>query len=570
MSAAQTENDLMSPFMKGLAPYFVLALAVFLAYGNIFDNEFLFDDMALIATNAHLRDWSHIGDILTSSTTAGAHLSGGFFRPLQMLLYLFAHRLGDGDVFWFHALNLALHIANACLVYKLGLKMGFDARGVFFAALIWALHPLHTEAVTYMSATADPLYALFCLWALIVMLPDFSPRKILLAAPLMLLGLASKETAVVLPPLAVACLFYASPARLKLRTYARTWPLWVLALAYTGWRWYAEGFTTPHTSELFYDNNLTSLALTKAFANEPIYRFFTFLATLPSYAALLVWPSGLHMERNFPVYPGLLYWPVLGGALIVLGALVFIVRSARARQSLALSWGLLWFAAAHAPHTGLFVLMNGVLLEHWMYLPSAGLFLGLGQTLASASKNAPRAAHALCAAACAVSLALGVATYEQNKTWRDHVSFYGRILSYEKNATRAHANLASYYIGRGDYDEAIGHLAAAIEISDVHAEARYNLASAYLHKAFRKQYPAADAPADPYKQPYTFSIPPSLTPTQKENVAKAVENLKRSVEIQPDYFRSWQTLGDVYERVLKDKKQAAIYHAKAQGILSKK
>src|SRR6202012_4779646 len=102
---------------------------------------------------------------------------------------LFMYHLGGGSTFWFHLLNLSLHMANTCLVYRLGAKMGFNPWAVLRAALAWGVHPLHTEAVTYMSATADTLFAFFCLWAMIVLTPDFTPQKILKIFPLFLLAL---------------------------------------------------------------------------------------------------------------------------------------------------------------------------------------------------------------------------------------------------------------------------------------------------------------------------------------------------------------------------------------------
>ncbi|MFA5040680.1 MAG: hypothetical protein WC464_03495 [Bdellovibrionales bacterium] len=568
-SAQVREDDLMSPFMRGLAPYLVLALAVFAAYGNIFDNTFLFDDIAMIRLNAHLRGWEHIGDLLTGTTSSGANIPGGFYRPAQMLLYLFAFNLGGGDVFAFHLLNLSLHIANACLVYKLGTRLGFNARGVFWAALAWGVHPIHTEAISYMSGTADPLYVFFCLSALLVLLPDFSLRKIFLIIPLFLFGLLSKETAVVLPALVMACLFYVSPDRLSVRTYLRTWPLWIIAILFTYWRWNAEGFTSPDSSASFY-NRLSGFDATKAYAEQPLHRFFTFLATLPSYLRLLIWPNDLHMERSFPIYTNFWYWPVIGGTVMVIAAASHIVRSLYLKRPLAVSFGLLWFAAAHAPQTGLFVLMNALLLEHWMYLPSIGLFLGAGEALTSSLKNKPRAVPIIASAtALALCIALSVATYNQNKVWRDHLSFYPHILSYEPTAARAHSNLAIYYLNNGKYDDAIEHLDQSIASVDAYAEARYNLASAYLHKTFRKIYLPENAVTDIYKQPYTFSIPPDLSPKEKQVIEKVIKNLERSVEIQPDYFRSHQTLGDVYGSVLKNKEKADLHHKLAKEILSK-
>ena len=311
-------NDFLSPEMQAFAPYLILVLIVFSAYGNIFENGFLFDDSLLIEINDYLRGWSHIGDILTGSTTSGAHIEGGFYRPLQILLYLFAFNFGEGTTTWFHAINLALHLANTCFVYRIGTKLGFNANGVFLAALIWGVHPVHTEAVTYMSGTADPLSAFFCLWAIAVLLPDFTPRKIVIIIPLFLLGLVSKEATSMFPLLVMVCLFYTSKNRFSPRTYFRTWPLWIISLVFVYWRMTAEGFDGPQTYDRFY--MMPQFSDLKAYANEPLYRVYTFLATLPNYLQLLIWPTDLHMERSFPIQPTFWTWIVIAGVMMIVFA----------------------------------------------------------------------------------------------------------------------------------------------------------------------------------------------------------------------------------------------------------
>lgn len=535
-SNEQSPAPFLPPQLRAFAPYFLLTLALFAAYGNIFDNEFLFDDDLIIKGNTYLRDWDHIWDILTGSTTSGVHIVGGFYRPVQVFLYLFAYQLGDGGTFWFHLLNLSLHIVNTCLVFKLGTKLGFRTEGAFFAALVWCLHPLHVEAVTYMSATADTLNALFCLWPLVILLPDFSMRKIWAVLPLFLLGILSKETTVILPLLIVVCMFYASPRRCELRQYLRTWPMWVIGIVFMYWRLHAEGFDGPQTYARFYAS--PSFSSLKLYAEHPLYRVNTFLATLPDYARLLVWPTHLHMERSFPVHSTPLAWPVITGFFMLASACAFIVYSFKTGRFKEIGWGLLWFGAAHAPNTGLLAPMNALFLEHWMYLPSIGLFLCLGQTFAEAAARKPRIAHALCAAAIMAGMALAIKTYNQNEIWRNPDLFYNNIFTNRENSARARNNLALYYSQKGRTNEAIEQYNKAIEASDVYAETHYNLALVYLGAS-----------------------------RNKDSIDKAVKHLKRSLEIQPNFYRSYKALGDIHARLLNDKATAETYFAKAKAII---
>ena len=252
---------------------FCFNVAVFAAYINIFDNAFLYDDNQLIQVNEYLHSRGHIGDILTRSTLSGAHWQGGGYRPLQMLLYLLIFHLGGGATFLFHLL-MPLHLVNTCLVYRLGTKLGFKPWGVFLGTLVWGLHPLHTEAVTYMSGTADPLFSFFCLWAIIILLPDISSRKILKIIPLFLLGLLSKETTVIFPIIVMGCLFLVHPKQLNIRTYFRIWPLWIIALIYAVWRLNADGFYGSLT--IAHALALPDFATAKIYADHPLYRIYTF------------------------------------------------------------------------------------------------------------------------------------------------------------------------------------------------------------------------------------------------------------------------------------------------------
>ena len=196
--------------------------------------------------------------------------------------------------------------------------------------------------------------------------------------PLFLLGLLSKETAVVFPGLIIACLYLTSPQRLNFKTYLRVWPLVLIVLAFMIWRLSSSAFDGPQTYARLYD--MPGFGNLRLYSENPSWRLYTFFATLPGYAGLLLWPAGLHMERQFPVYAVPWTPMALGGVAIVAVAAAQIIWG-KGKRGLPLSWGLLWFGAAHFPDSGLLVPVNSLFLEHWMYLPTIGLFLGIAQSL---------------------------------------------------------------------------------------------------------------------------------------------------------------------------------------------
>ncbi len=539
MSLSAPHDDFLPAPARAVTPYLLLVLAIFTAYGNIFDNAFLFDDDLLITLNSHLTGWHFLPQILTGSTTSGAHIMGGFFRPMQMFLYLCVKQITGGAALWFHLLNLTIHIANACLMFRIGEKLKFNLWGVFLASLVWGVHTLHTEAVTYMSATADPLFAFFCLLSVSILLPDITPRKIWLIFPLFLLGLLSKETMAMFPLLVTVCLFYINPKPLSPRIYLRTWPLWVVTVIFVIWRSHAEGLDGPQTYDRFY--NLPAYANLKLYADHPIYRLYTFFATLPSYADLLLWPHDLHMERAFTVYTDFFLRPVVTGFAMVCLAIVPLVRSVRhPQQSRHLSWGILWFFAAHAPDTGILIPMNSLFLEHWMYLPAVGLFLGSAESVARFCATRKMVGYGCGIVTLGFAAWLATLTYNQNQTWKTPESFYTNIFSHGEVSARSRNNLALYYAQLGRYEDASAQFAEATKITDTYAETRYNMAINYLSM-----------------------------PDHQNHIQQAIDCLNRSLEIDPKFYRSYQLLSEIYKGILNDPAKAESYHARAVALTPK-
>lgn len=525
---------------RNLLAFLALAAAVLFTYSNIYENEFLFDDNLTITANQYLKGWPMLGLLLTKSTTAGAHIAGGFYRPLQMLLYFLIYRTSGLEPFGYHLLNVALHAANACCVFLLGRALGIRPWTVFLGALIWALHPLHTEAVTYTSGTADPLMTLFCLFGLLVLLPDFSPRRVMCSIPLFILALLSKEGAVVFPALAMTCLFLRDKNRLRPKTYLRVWPLWLIAGVYAFWRAHAPGFDGPQSYNAFYaQHGFDTLQL---YAAHFSWRVYTCLATLPAYLHLLVWPTGLHMERSFSAYDGLFFAPPLEGLAIFIVATALVLGSVTKRGTgiLPIAWGLLWFAVAYFPNTGLIFPMNAQFLEHWMYLPTIGLFLGLADyadaALVSLERKFPHVKAAPIAAGAALLLAgvFGLRSFEQNEVWHDPFVFYANIFKYGEVSPRAHNNLALAFADEGDYPAAITEFEKTIALTDTYAETRYNLALVLLK-----------------------------LPNQREAIPLAIDSLNRALEIDPHFYRAWEALANIYD-ALGDKQQAAEDRTKAR------
>ncbi len=493
--------------------YYFLSLILFVlaAYCNVYGNGFLLDDEFLLQKNRFIEDADYFWRIFTSSSTMGAGGTDSFYRPMQTLAYFIVVQIFGLQIPAIHALNVVLHAINACLIFGLGVgRLKIKPLFAFSAALIWAAHPLHTEAVTYMSATADPLHAMFVLLALV------NSRRIWVANIFFIFGLMSKESAIVLPLLVMVLEAVESEEPFHWRTYLRTWPLWVTTVLYL----------IARKTVLNFDDTFSFYKEANIYTENIAFRALTFLGTLPMYGYLLLWPHNLHMERDFPVFAGWTLEPILGGLFLLAGALaIFLERNKSWRP---FSLAALWFFMAHIPHTGVLLPVNSLFLEHWMYLPSIGLILGL---MAWLSRTRIPGLPVLAVSAI-IALALGSVTFIQNRVWASPITFYENILRAAKGNCRVHNNLGMAYAERGEGDRAIEQYLKAVAIKDVYAQVRHNLAEEYMRRG---------------------------------DLQEAIVQLKRALDIDPQFYYSYKNLAAVYQR-LGDQKEAQRYFDLYQKI----
>ncbi|MGE5053855.1 MAG: hypothetical protein ACM3WP_06785 [Acidobacteriota bacterium] len=534
--------------LETIAPYALVIISVLLAYANIYSNTFLFDDFPAIVLNSYLRHWSNLPDLLTGLSTAGSGQQAGFHRPMLMLIWFFTYQAFGPSTFAFHGLNVLLHTLNSCLVFRIGCCLGLRRWASLLAAQIWAVHPLNSEAVDYISSADDPLYVFFLLLGILVLLPDFTPRRVWSAGLILMLGLASKESAVVFPALATITLWLVSKERLNPATYYKTWPLWFLAGVFIVlWVSYIHGtgFHVHDPADVFYIDNYTH-----SFTN----RVLTFFATLPVYFGLMVWPIGLHMERSLPIFTNLWSWQVLTGIAMV-SAVLMQMAWGQVQRGLALSWGFLWFAISYSPYSGIVVPVDALIAERWMYLPTIGLALGIALTLQVWLDRRSGKAEVLAAMLLAVTaLALGVKTHIQNKVWRNPETFYGNIIANGEISGRAHNNLGVFYLEQGEFEKAIEQYRLAIAHPGEQAELprlHIYLAAAYL-----------GVRVDPENDTFTLQeVFQALH--SSSHVPEAIQELNTALDLDPNMYMADAMLAEIYH-YQGDNEKALFYKNQAE------
>ncbi len=455
------------------ALFLVVGLAL-LAYANTLSNGFAFDDVTLIEQNPQVTElrW-------------GEMLGRSGYRPFRTFTYALNYWLGGLDPFGYHLVNLLLHGANAALVYLLLSKLSRSRRAAFAGALLFALHPVQTAAVAYVSGRKDLLAAFFVLLGFLAYLSYRSSRgKIHLGASLGCFGLAvlSKEVAVVFPALLLL-------AEAHLRERARRaegrprrglgGALWGSLRAMP---WLYGGFGVVAALAVFYALRVVGASRMEGYwGGDPLSNLGTSFKLFVHYLRMVAVPYPLIADYTgdvFAVSKGLgepATW------LSALAAAAFVGLAVWAfRRDSRVTLGMLWFLTALSPVLQL-VPFHELAADHFLYLPLVGpcLLAGLGfQKVASQRRWSVPAWIGLAA----LALAALATTVSRNRDWAGDETLWEATYRQAPGSYRANLNLGSYLYRRGEWDEAIRLTKRAIQLKPEETLGYSNLGSFYRER----------------------------------------------------------------------------------------
>lgn len=458
-----------------------VALAALGVFAGTLLNGFVYDDVQLVLENPWPRTLAGLREsfgqplfgFLESSTAQDARHS--YYRPL-MHVWLFVLRQGFGLQPWAYHLTLMLAHAAASLLVLWLLRAclssarsasgeGAGAWAVLGGALLFALHPVHTEAVAWVSGAMDVGMALAMLVAARLWLPaPATPRRALGAGLAWLVGLLFKETAFVLPVLLWALERATASAQERggWSIQARRHGLLGLGgAAYAVLRLSALGGALPGRGA-----ERTSSALASVLA---------FPADL---GGKLLWPSPLAvLSPGGPVAS----WAdarVVAGGLLLLGLLGLAVwawrRDARVAQA-----GLFWLALPAAPALALQARGVDAYAERYLYLPSIGFVLLVGLGLRGALLRWPGGARTLRLASGGVLAVFTALTLAYVPAWRDDLSLWTYVQAHVVDRPLIHAKLGDLHLNAGRLDAALPELELAASGLPGDFRVHNNLAVAY-------------------------------------------------------------------------------------------
>lgn len=427
-----------------------IVLAASAAYLNSFTGPFQFDDFNVIVAPAAVHSFS----------AWWANLGHGF-RPLLKLSYLSNWQSGWG-LFGFHLLNLMIHGINSLLVFALSLAFGRQVaptraweKVAFLAALLFTLHPVHSEAVTYLSGRSSALMATCYFAGLLTYAENGGPprpwRRYLLSPLFFLLALAVKESAILFPfAILLWELCAATPAREIIRRQWLHWLTFALGLLFLlSHPGYTEMMRECARLHGVMDNLRSQL-------NASGYLL-----------SRLLWISGMNIDPDLPVvHEWQQIWPaLLLGTVAVIGAL------ANFRQRPWIPFGVGW-AALHLLAIYIWLPRVDIANERLLYLTDWGIFF----LLAAESQRWWQRRHGWLAVTALLALLL-VATLARNHDYRSEISLWTDTVAKSPGKARPLNNLGHAYRLAGRQEEARQAFLAALRLDPRSAKARNNLRS---------------------------------------------------------------------------------------------
>lgn len=565
---------------RGLA---VLAVALCvaaaaLAYGNSLSNDFALDDSHTIESNAWVRSLANVPRYFADASTFSTLRTNVDYRPLLQTTYAVDYALAGYDVRTWRATNLLLHVVTALAVFFLGRRL-FGSRavvpvpgvppeagdvGALVAALLFAVHPVGSGCVNYISARSSGLVAALVLPAVVLYLralADPPARGAWLGALVLLaLGILTKIEAVSLVPVLFLADVLLDPAKqdrpllrraLDGALWRRLWPFVVVALALGVLWWSRTGLADSSTRA-------------GAGVTPGVY-LLTQLRAWWYYVGLLGAP--LDLVADDPTYP-LSHSILEPRVLLALGAWIAVVvlALAAARRVPAATFLVLAFFVWLAPHSSVVPLAEPV-NEHRPYLPLTGVVLLASVALAAVVWRVaarPKLVIALLLAILLVPLVL--LTRARNLDWRNAETLWADTARKAPASPRAQMNYGLALMRRGAYAEAEARFREAARLAPGYALAQTNLGIVLAAQGrdddARHAFDAAVAIAPSSDAPYYWR---GRFRAQRGESDAAIADFEQAARFSAAPFREWAALAELLQDTGRTD-EADAYAARAAAI----
>ncbi len=517
---------------------FLCAIAFFtlLAYSNTFSVPFLLDDYFHIVENPYLRHPGHIRELLESG------------RPTVQLTFALNYTFGGLNVAGYHIINLVIHILAALTLFgvvrrtllleRIGFRNAQAENFAFVTALLWALHPLETQSVTYIVQRSESLAGLFCLLTIYTFLRSHvsnTKKSLWLAfsSASCWLGIFSKQT-MVSAPILIFLFDWVLTQNSPKEIFRKRWFCYLsLFLSYVA------------LFGVLQLKNPSEVSESAGFGLQLITPF-EYARTQPGvilhYLKLAIWPTSLCFDYAWPIAS--INQALIPSALI--GA-SFILGLVAIRFSPSIGFLTMAFFLILSPTSSVMPIAD-LAVEHRMYLPLVCVIILLVAAGRRFLKKVP--ILVLFSGICVLSACFGVMTFERNRVYASEETLWRDTVQKMPLNPRAHENLGEALERNEKYSEAITHYEQALALKPEFAKAHNNLGKAldrsgHLDEAILHYKEALRI--DPELEKAYSNLGAALQ--EKGNFEEALSHYEKAAQLNPFFEGTYANWGSLLFRM---------------------
>lgn len=525
-----------------LSILFIIALSI-AVYSNTLKNDFVFDDDLTITNNILIKDLGNLSKLFSKDYFPLSREVT--YRPVVTFSYFIDYALYGHNPWGFHLTNILIHAINGALLYILLTFLYMPSRHIYdnsgrgillpalMVSLLWATHPVLTEAVNAISFRED-LLAFFFFFITLNIYIALQRNKIstlqrsmyLLSCITYFLALLSKEMSATLP-LIIYCYERICTDKHKKSNYNIGYGVITLIYAYI--RFYH--FYNPREGD-FSAWHLTERILTVPWLFYNYLKLITFPASLSADYAILPVTSIFSVAFVIPLF-----------AVIAILAMAIIFR----KRKRVMVFGIFFFIISLMPVYNIIPLRNP-LAERYLYLPLTGFLIAL-YGLIKPMGYAKRSGTVLILICSLLLIGMFcIMAIKRNRIWSSNYSLWADAVKKAPRSSRAHSNLGSVFLKQGQLDEAVKELKLAINVSPNFAEVHNNLGYAYyLQKRFEPallELRSAVGLKPDYAEAH-MSL--GMVYFETERLDEAISEFKEVTRLSPESHNAYNNQGTVYE-----------------------
>ena len=558
--------------------YIVIILASFMLYGNTISHGYVLDDSIVITQNNYTQKGiAGIPEILSNDSFTGWHglkknvIAGGRYRPLSLVSFAIEYQFFGANPHVSHFLNILFYALTGILIYIiLSRLIQTESRFrqwylsiPFLTAMLFIIHPVHTEVVANIKARDEIFALLFSLWTMLQSIQYINTKKtkhLIFSFMLFFLALLSKENAITFLAILPLTIYFFTAVKKK-EMIISILPLLIATTLFFAIRSGVMGKLFMPTAGDLMNNPFAGASLTE--------RYATISFVLGKYLQLLFFPHPLTVDY-YPYHIPLVNWNSLRA---IIPLIIYLAMAYYALKNLTnknrLAYAILFYFITLSVFTNIFINIGTFMNERFLYMPSLGFVFGISFIMSHhlpewiKKQKIPFKKYetGITILLIIITIMASIKTINRNKVWESNFTLFATDVKTSPNSAFSNASAGNQYLAKANktedkrlkhqyLDTAIMYINSALDIHPRFEKALHTIANAY-HMYNKNDsaiyYYERFMEVNPNKYDVNYNLG-ALYGNYKKNINKATEHLQKAIKLKPNKAEPYLFLGTLYLR----------------------